>query len=263
MKVGQHTTPVLLRTPDGFRWPEGERVFYVLASDGLHICRDHEFFRSSVPARGGPGDLERQGTFLTPRFPVVPRELFERVVGFFGRVGEEHGGEAAVMLFWDRAEERVRVVVPEQTATVKRYRDGYRSPIGLLYEPPTDVPAAWVRFGDVHSHVHLSAYCSHADQEDEVHDAGLHVVIGRIDRDPPDIHVEAVVDGVRFELEPSTVIEGYEARDLDVPAEWLGKVVVETSSSSWGRIVEAPSWTTYQASERSWAGWEDGWSAPR
>lgn len=206
----------------------------MLGSDGLFICREHEFFRSCAPARTGPGDLERQGSFLTPSFPVIPQADFERVVGFFDLVGERHGGEAAVMFFWDREEERVRTVVPEQTATVVRYYDGYRSAIGLHYEPPTDHPPHWVPFGDAHSHVHMSAYCSHTDKEDESYDAGLHLVVGRISKEPPDIHVDAVADGTRFELELEDVVERYEKRRYDFPAPWMDKVKVDVSWSTWG-----------------------------
>ena len=110
--------------------------------------------------------------------------------------------------------------------------DGYRSPIGVHYVPPADLPSDWVPFGDVHSHVDHAAYASSTDKADELHAAGLHVVIGRIRREPPEIHVEAVVDGTRFVLDPGTVIEGYERRRSDVPREWLERVQV-TESAAW------------------------------
>ena len=170
-------TPVLLKTDAELQWPEDERMFYVLGSDGLHLCRNHPFFRSCVPATGGPGELEPQERFLESRFPIVPQDLFEQVVGFFAAVGELHGAEAAAMLYWDPEESRVRIVVPEQQVTVVRYSDGFTSPIGLFYQPPTDLPGHWVLFGDIHSHVNLSAYCSHTDMADEAHFPGVHIVV--------------------------------------------------------------------------------------
>jgi hypothetical protein len=105
--------------------------------------------------------------------------------------------------------------------------NGYRYPIGVHYNPPTNLPAAWVIFGDIHCHVTYSAYASHTDKEDELHSAGLHIVVGRIDEDPPDFHVEAVVDGERFALALEDICEGYVERRMKVPERWLEQVEVE------------------------------------
>ncbi len=72
-----------------------------------------------------------------------------------------------------------------------------------------------------------SAYASGTDKDDELHSAGLHIVVGRIKQEPPDLHVEAVVDGKRFRLDPRQVIEGYEQRRLPVAKAWIEKVRVE------------------------------------
>lgn len=225
-------TPVLIKTEADLPWPEGERTFYILGRDGLYLCRNHEFFRSCVPARRGPSELEEQATFLVPRFPTIPRALFERAIGFFDRVAELHSAEAAVLLVWDRSARRVRLTVPEQTATVSSGWSGTRYPIGVHYVPPADLPAEWVPFGDIHSHVNYSAYASSTDVADEVHTAGLHIVVGGILREPPDIHVEAVVDGSRFALDASQVIEGYRRRRMNVPGEWIERV--QLKEIGWG-----------------------------
>lgn len=225
------TTPVLLKRDGAFEWPTAPRLFYLLARTGLYKCRNHEFFTSCVPADSGPGELARQEPFLEVGFPRVPRALFERVVGFFDRIRRLHNSEASVLLAWDRERRRVELVVPEQTATVTRYSDGFQHPIGLHYTPPTDLPPSHVVFGDVHSHADLAAYSSATDVHDELHSAGLHLVVGRLYREPPDVHVEAVVDGQRFALGLEDAVEGYERRATDVPQEWISRVVVEATSS--------------------------------
>jgi hypothetical protein len=229
--------PVVLKTKRESSWLEQEPIFYVVGRDGLHVCRNHEFFRSCVPAVGGPSELEEQGSFLKPRFPRIPRRIFERAVGFFDRVADRHGSEAAVLLAWDRKARRVRLVVPQQTATMSGgWRGSRGTPIGVHYVPPADLPRGWVPFGDIHSHVNFAAYSSYTDRHDETHSAGLHVVVGRIHREPPEIHVEAVVDGVRFALDAADVIEDYRKRQTQVPEAWLERVKIEVSSaySSWG-----------------------------
>jgi proteasome lid subunit RPN8/RPN11 len=221
-------TPLLLKRED-FEWPEGERMFYLLSSSGLFICRNHEFFRSCVPAPRGPSELEEQEPFLECGFPRIPQRTFERIVGFFDRIRHLHNSEASVLLAYDRTHRRVRIVVPEQTATVVRYSDGYQYPIGLYYYPPTDLPQDWVIFGDVHSHVDMSAYSSGTDVADETHSAGLHIVVGRLSREPMECHVEAVVDGERFALELEQVLEGYGTRAPGVPRKWIERVKIQAS----------------------------------
>lgn len=236
-------TPILLKAGKDLPWPRDERLFYVLGRDGLFMCRDHEFFRSCVPAAAGPSELEPVGTFLKPAFPRIPQDLFERVVGFFDRIAELHSSEAAVLLLWDRQEERVRIVVPDQVATVSRGFQGRQYGIGVEYTPPAGLPPHWVPFGDVHCHVWYPAYASHIDKEDELHSAGLHIVVGKIDLEPPDLHAEVVVDGVRFSIDVDRLVDGYAKRDRDVPEEWIDQVRVEVAGS-WSSY----SWTPERSS---------------
>jgi hypothetical protein len=236
---GLPVTPVLVKRTDELAAPPDERVYYVLARNGLFIGRNHEFFRSCVPARMMPAELVDHAPWLEPAFPKVPRRLFERIVGFFDRIRAQQNSEASVLLAYDREARRVRAVVPEQTATQSHYRDRWdRShPIGLAYTPPLDLPRSWTLFGDVHSHVDLPAFASQTDVDDEVNSAGLHVVVGRLYKEPPEIWIEAVVDGARFRLEQGDVLGGYRARNPDVPAEWLERVRVKTvgGNGRWGQ----------------------------
>jgi proteasome lid subunit RPN8/RPN11 len=228
-------TPILYKHPHA---PEGpasdEHLYYLVARDGLFIGRNHEFFRSCVPARHGPGALAAQEPFFESRFPRIPQRLLERIVGFFDRISEMHVAEASVLLAWDRKAERVRLVVPEQTAMVTEWSDGFRSPTGLHYFPPADLSRDLVIFGDVHSHVDFSAYSSATDKQDEVHDAGLHLVVGRLYQEPPQFHVETTVDGMRFELTLEDVAEGYEKRNRNVPRVWLERVQLDVTHAWYG-----------------------------
>src|SRR5439155_1382120 len=123
----------------------------------------------------------------------------------FARVAEMHGAEAGVLLAWDARARRLRVLVPEQRATVSQGWRGRRYPIGLHYETPNDLPRELTLLGDVHSHVDEPAYSSGTDRQDEAHRPGLHIVVGRISEEPPEFHVEAVVDGTRFTVDPALV----------------------------------------------------------
>ena len=112
-------TPIYVKTRPDMPWPD-DRVFYLLAADGLYLCRNNEFMRSSVLVSGGPSELADHQSALTLHYPKLPRRVLEKVVGFAARVGELYGAEAGVLLAWDRERQRYRIIVPEQTATVSR-----------------------------------------------------------------------------------------------------------------------------------------------
>ena len=101
--------------------------------------------------------------------------------------------------------------------------------------------------GDVHSHVDEPAFSSATDVRDERHRPGLHIVVGRISHEPPDFHIEATVDGMRFHVtHPELVLEGYERRRIAaVPPTWIDQVEVRhwTGDGSSVRIhpVDSPS----------------------
>lgn len=238
-------TPVLIKDSDDFAWPEQHPVFYLLSRDGLFLCRNHPFFRSCVWVGHGPGELASQEPTLVPRYPKIPQDLLEQVVGFFSLVTERHGSEAAAFFAWDWTEQQVHVVVPEQEATVSRGWYGQVNPVGVTYQVPTDLPADWTVFADIHSHCHHAAYASSTDREDEHQFPGIHMVVGRIDREPPDFHVEIVSDGHRFASSLGAVSGGFRCRNEDVPAEWLEKLKV----SDW----------TWKPPQSDWSS-DQGWS---
>ena len=219
------TTPILLKREGTTPWTDAP-LFYVLSGDGLFACRNHEFFESCAPARRWPGELARQEPFLVPDFPKLAQRDLERMVAFFGALADDHGAEGLVLLYWDRVRERVRLVVPPQVARVGR---GWGStwPLSLRYETPADLPRHWVPIGDAHSHAYQGAYCSGQDLADEAYSTGVHLVVGRLHRDMPEFHVEALVDGTRFELDLEDVAEGFEERRPRAPRRWLAQVTVK------------------------------------
>lgn len=223
-------TPIYLKMQAKMPWPD-DTFFYVLTADGLFACRNHKFFRSCVRAPHWPSELARQEPFLNVSYPKMSRRMIERIVGFFSVAADVYGSEAGVLLAWSEPQKRIHVVVPEQVATVNRNRWGDTFPIGLKYETPDDLPADWVILGDAHSHVDYWPTPSYVDDLDETHRAGVHIVVGKIYSEPPEFHVEAVVDGKRFTLRPEHVMKGYRRRDTDVPREWLEKVKIKASGS--------------------------------
>ena len=241
------TTPIYFKTRADMPRPK-DPVAHIMARTGLYLFRrDSWLGESCVPARTWPCELERHAPYFVPAFPLVPQNLIERLVGFFDIIGMRCGGEAIILLIWDLTRRRYRVIVPQQVATVGLSGNGKPFPIGVEYHPPLGLPADWSIVGDVHSHVDSPAYTSAVDRADEAHSPGLHIIVGRIDQEPPEMSVAAVIDGYRFELPWRDAIAGYQQRRWRVPRTWLEQVrsrvdfVARGSGPAWKPGGPAPS----------------------
>jgi PRTRC genetic system protein A len=227
----QPLTPIHLKTHDELPWPQ-DKAFYLLSRDGLFLCRTHPFFSSCVPTDRWPGELAGQKPFLKMNYPPLPRPLIERTIGFFDMIGQRHSAEAAVLLVWNRQTEAMELVVPEQVATIGGGAYSAPYPIDVSYEIPT-LPAHLMLIGDIHSHVDGPAYASWTDKADEAYRPGLHIVVGRVQNEPPEFHCEVTADGTRFLVKDlSLIIPDYQKRRRDVPQEWIARVRVEHWANS-------------------------------
>jgi hypothetical protein len=217
--------PLYLKTaPDMPRPADPE--FYWLTRDGLFLCRNHAFFETDVPAPRPPRVLARHEPFCRLHYPRLTQARIEEVVGFFDRVYRMHGSEAIALLVWDRQQQGLTAVIPEQEATVWESSQGRRSPLDVRYQVPV-LPPGHLLVGDIHCHGDLGAYASSTDHDDEEHRDGIHVVVGHIDREPPSFHVELAVDCHRFAVEPNQVFEGYSQRTAAIPPDWLERVKIK------------------------------------
>lgn len=207
--------PIYLKLNDAMPRPE-DSEFYWLTQDGPFLCRNHPFFTSDVPTSRPIQALAPHEPRCILRYPRVKASTLEFIVGFFGRVFEMHRSEAVVLLLWDLENQRYKLFVPEQTATVWRSWGGGLSPLDVRYQVPI-LPRRHLLVGDIHCHGNLAAFASATDRDDERYRDGVHVVVGRIDQDPPQFHLELTIDGFRFTLEEEQLFEGYTQRRRFVP----------------------------------------------
>jgi hypothetical protein len=222
--------PLYLKTErDMPRPPDSE--YYLLAKNGLFLCRNHRFFRSDVRTARAPKWLVEHESGCRLDLPQVERHTLERIVGFFGRVFELHGSEAIVLLLWNQQKRRYRILVPEQEATVVESASGLRSALDVSYKIPLSLPPGELLVGDLHCHAGGDAYSSPTDREDEYYRDGFHGVVGRIQREPPRFHLEFIVDGVRFGMDFKGLFKGYQKRWKKVPQRWLKRVKVKVVRS--------------------------------
>jgi hypothetical protein len=240
--------PLYLKTDDRMPRP-ADPEFYWLTQDGAFLCRNHPFFTSDVPTRRPVKALAPHEARCVIRYPKVKASTLEFIVGFFDRVYELHRSEAIVLLLWDLDEQRYKVRVPEQQASVWQSWSGSRSPQDVRYTVPP-LPPRHLLVGDIHSHGNISAYASGTDEADEKYRDGVHVVVGHVRDEPPDFHAELAIDGYRFRLQMDHLFEGYQRRRHFVPQKWLEQVKVKVGG-----------WTgTYSS---SYYAADDGWDRRR
>jgi len=256
MSVNKLITPIYIKESADDPWPE-DSVFYLVTGSGLFLCRTHEMFRSCTPVRTWPAELPPQQGFLEPAYPQVPRQLMEQLVGFFGVMAERHGCEAGAYLVYDRSTKEVTAKVPTQVATMREGWGGTVYAVGLEYDNLDPLPPHQMILGTVHSHVYGAAYSSGVDVHDEVDKPGVHIVVGKLDKEPPDLHAEAVVDGSRFPLDPQSAIDDYQGRRSDFPPEWIDRVTVETKPR-WRDTVYYPSSSGYPTSSYPTSAYDGG-----
>ncbi len=231
MKYNAVTTPIYHKLDPNAPWP-ADKFFYLVAQEGLFLCRNHPFFQSCVKIETGPKHLASQKEFMRMSYPSIPRALLERAVGFFQLVADKQNSEAAVILVYRPETKKVELIVPDQKAINSAAYQGqpHGYPMDVKYEIPP-LPKGTLLIGDIHSHVDGSAYASMTDETDELHRPGVHIVVGHINDEPPSFHCEVVVDGTRFEAKLDEVTEGYEKRRKgEVPKDWVEKVKLEVKT---------------------------------
>jgi hypothetical protein len=240
--------PLYLKTDVQMPRP-ADPEFYLLTQNGPFLCRNHPFFTSDVPTRRPIKALAAHEASCVLAYPKVKASTLESVVGFFDRVYMLHRAESIVLLLWDLEGARYKLVVPEQEATVGQSWTGRPFPLDVRYTVPLPLPARHLLVGDIHCHGNMAAFASITDEADEVYRDGVHGVVGHIEEEPPEFHLELAIDGHRFPLKMGDLFEGYQARRRFVPRKWLDKVKVTIEGRKW-----------FSVSVRNAKEAEDGWN---
>jgi hypothetical protein len=237
--------PLYLKTDAQMPRPT-DSEFYWLTRDGAFLCRNHPFFTSDVPAKRPIRALAEHEPRCVVRYPKVKASTLEFIVGFFDRVYQLHQSESVVLLLWDLEAQRYKLCVPEQEAGVWESYSGRRSPQDVRYTVPV-LPARHLLVGDIHCHGNLAAFASTTDRDDERYRDGVHAVVGSIESEPPEFHLELAIDGYRFGLEMSHIFEGYTQRRRFVPRQWLDRVRVQVDGYSRWANSEKNAWDNFRA----------------
>lgn len=222
----QLITPIYVKlSPDDPLPPD--TACHLLTGDGLFLCRNDRFFQSAIRADRPPSELAPQKETLNISFPRLTRELVEMAVGFHDWAFRTRGAESILLLAWNDHKQQVELIAPEQVATSYVNAAMQIWAENVRYTFPYPLADGLFVYGDIHSHCEMAAYSSFTDQTDEAQFNGLHIVVGRLNREPPEWHAEASVDGKRFHVAPDWVMEDYVVRSKQFPASWKGRHQVD------------------------------------
>ncbi len=184
---------------------------FVVAHDGLYLRKQSLLGLSQTKVEGAE-HLPVEKEYVEYALPKVPADLMARVVGFFRAVYRLRRTEALVLLLW-RAE-GFDLYVPDQQVSVASVK--HRLDESALSDDHRVI-------GSIHSHGAFGAGASSIDADDEASFDGLHVVVGDFDRRRPSYSAAIAVDGHRFDVRPSVVLER-PRRLIEPPDDWLRRV---------------------------------------
>ena len=149
----------------------------------------------------------------------IPWELWRKIVTFCKWSFDRDKDEALVHLFYNPEEDAWGAWAPPQKGwgmTVKQIDcDEYK-------EQRRQWPEPWFQCGSVHHHCSGGAGHSGVDDKDEFDRDGIHITLGRMDKNPIEFHARAVFDQGWCDTSLTPWIEG--PFGGDIPAEYLREI---------------------------------------
>lgn len=155
------------------------------------ICKDTDLGRVLVPLdelpnRTGVVNPPYAG-YWDPAIPPMKPEVLDQALAFFRFVFETNHSEAALLLAIDEARD-YHLYCPEQEVDYT----------GVDWKDTVLLADDHYLIGSIHSHCDFSAFHSGTDTGDAAKNDGLHITLGKVDEDTPEIDVMISFSGVRW-----------------------------------------------------------------
>lgn len=181
----------------GRRLPK-DKIYYILAKNGLFIHKEVGFIKATVPVGGIPW-LSPQKQEASLLLPKLPTRLIAEILNFFKEVYNKYRSEAVVLSYYSEEKDAYFNDAPKQKV----------SGAGVEYSAKGRFEG-YQLVGSVHSHSNFGAFHSSIDDGDEEHFDGFHITIGNVDDEEPTISASIMVNGTRFAFKPERMIDGIE-----------------------------------------------------
>jgi len=185
--------PRIILAEDGSPAPEANEV--ILGSNGVFCRRSLGFADALVPALNVPG-LDRVQPWLAFNWPKIELRHLEISRAFFARIFQLHQGEGMLYLGYKRDEARYDVFCSSQEVDA-----------ASVEADPMPRQRGWRAVGTIHSHAGMLAGHSSIDSADEQGFNGIHITLGNLGLPVGTLSCSVVIDGYRFVVDPSQLVE--------------------------------------------------------
>lgn len=198
--------------------PHADNPYYVGYHEGLFIKKNMLIGEGLAKATKWSLNLPKLGSdtgiFTFDSEHKVPAKLMGQVVDFFTRTYDRQKTEAAVLLCMHRDTKEWRVFVPTQLVT--------HGGVNYVFEP-LHIRPPWFIVGSIHSHCNFGAGHSSTDTGDATDFDGLHMTIGHIKDDIPEIVAMVAMNKQFMHFDKTTFPEIFdfsEVRQHKAPDWW-------------------------------------------
>jgi proteasome lid subunit RPN8/RPN11 len=164
-------------------------------------------------------------------YPIISFEIYQKSLCFLREIYREHQSEANILLVLERGvsfeEQEYEIVIPKQKvggASVD-YDEGMGEVNEYLGEDK-------FLAGSIHSHPGFTAYQSGIDHQDEINFDGIHITLGQIADNTPEVHQRVCIGGVVYEPKGDLINTVPPIPEVEIPEEWKGKV----EKQSYGKV---------------------------
>jgi len=156
--------------------------------------------------------------------PKIPLQVSYKIKKFFNLVVNKYHSEACTILYFNENTNEWKVVVSQQKVT--------HGGVGYKRESLSYIDG-FIPVGTIHSHADFGAFHSGIDVNDEETFDGIHLTFGNNDQDCISIAASVVMNGIRAEIDPLTVLENVtfdnfykfpQTEDDGDPEKWLANV---------------------------------------
>lgn len=210
--------------------PDDVEFAYAIASNGVYIIKNGTVTSCTKVPDGTIPLLEPIETYADLDVSMIPVEMTAMILNFFRAIYNKMHTEVNVLLYFNPNTFTWRVHCPEQTVTAATVR--YDNDNDRVFGPE------WHKLGTIHSHCEMGGFHSGTDHGDEGSLDGLHVVIGRVTSDYPDMSLVVAVNGTRFKKDADEYFAGAQ----------MGEHMVEETRRV--RVYKPPPRRTHRAARR-------------
>ena len=218
---------IIPATGPGFEGaPKADVPYYVPYAEGLFVKKSsligHGLAKvGKWPAATLPKAGTTTGYYEFDSNNRIPAKLMGQVVDFFERIYDRQHTEAEIMLVMHRDTKEWRVFVPTQLVS--------HGGVNYVFDP-AHIQSPWFLVGSIHSHCNFGASPSSTDTGDASEFDGIHMVIGHIKDDIPEITAMASMNGqmMHFDKDQLDGIFDFSEPKQHKAPDWWDRYVEDT-----------------------------------